>query len=75
METARPEYLLVTSDECGMTAADFAYRKLTRWPAFADWMAQHYALVAGHRPTRTEAWQGATAILLGGTGVPVAIES
>ncbi len=32
------------------------YRKLQRWPAFADFLAQNYTVVADWKPTRPERW-------------------
>jgi hypothetical protein len=65
IEQARPRYLVVTSDECGIGPVDFAYRKLARWPRFHTWLAQHYTVLNQQAPTLPEAWEGARALPYG----------
>ena len=54
--TNPPQVLIVTSPlYLGGDDAD-QYRKLTRWPEFASFLATHYTLATKWRPTHSNLW-------------------
>ncbi|MDP9040326.1 MAG: hypothetical protein M3O02_13825, partial [Acidobacteriota bacterium] len=52
---AHPPQVIVVTSHLHMTGPD-DFRKLARWPAFADLLAARYTLINEWSPTRTERW-------------------
>ncbi len=53
-----PDFVIVTSDECGLRPPGFAYSKLQHWPWLRHVLASQYRLVQQHVPTTRIAWGG-----------------
>ncbi|HEY0796741.1 MAG TPA: hypothetical protein VGD64_13280, partial [Acidisarcina sp.] len=60
-----PQYLIVTSDECGIVNSDFSYRKLTYWPELDTLIRSNYQLTRQWTPDVKEGWQGKPALPYG----------
>ena len=60
-----PEYLVVTSDECGLRPPDFSYEKLERWPWLDRRIASEYTIAREQAPVDKVAWGGLPALPYG----------
>lgn len=47
----KPEYLVVSSDECGLQNRNFDYAKLKEWPLLANYLNTQYQIKEQHNPS------------------------